>query len=97
LLNVSSDTIVRELRRNNETGYGIPLRGAFRWISNPNYLGELVEWTGWAILAGNPAGWAFAFFTFCNLFPRAISNHKWYRERFRDYPVKRKIIIPYIF
>ena len=29
-----------------------------------------------------------------NLFPRALSHHKWYKEKFSDYPKNRKAIIP---
>jgi ABC-type transport system involved in cytochrome c biogenesis permease subunit len=41
-------------------------------------------------------GLAFFVFTFANLFPRAVSSHKWYREHFQEYPKKRKSIIPFI-
>jgi protein-S-isoprenylcysteine O-methyltransferase Ste14 len=97
LLNIHSDMIIRDLRKSNEKEYKIPLKGAFRWVSNPNYLGEIIEWTGWAMLTCTLAGFAFAFFTFCNLFPRAISNHEWYLGHFKNYPKGRKIIIPFIF
>ena len=43
------------------------------------------------------AGVAFAMFTVCNLLPRAIANHHWYREQFSDYPTDRKILLPGIF
>ncbi len=97
LLNVHSDIVIRDLRRDNDVKYRVPLKGAFRWITNPNYLGEIVEWAGWAILTCSLQGLAFAIFTFCNLFPRAISNHKWYKEHFSSYPSGRKIIFPFLF
>jgi len=28
------------------------------------------------------------------LFPRALANHRWYRENFDNYPKERKAIIP---
>ncbi|NCX34980.1 MAG: hypothetical protein EBX23_06415, partial [Proteobacteria bacterium] len=27
-------------------------------------------------------------------FPRALAHHKWYQEKFSDYPKSRKAIIP---
>lgn len=96
-LHVVSDAAIRGLRRPGETGYKIPRGGLFGLVSNPNYLGEIVQWIGFALITRSPAAWAFAFFTFCNVFPRAISNHRWYREHFPDYPAERKIIIPFIF
>jgi protein-S-isoprenylcysteine O-methyltransferase Ste14 len=97
VMHVQSDTVIRNLRRPGETGYQIPRGGMFRWVSNPNYLGEIVQWTGWAIMTWSLAGLAFALFTFCNLVPRAISNHRWYKERFADYPAERRILVPGIF
>jgi 3-oxo-5-alpha-steroid 4-dehydrogenase 1 len=96
-LHVVSDAIIRSLRRGGETGYKIPRGGMFRLVSNPNYLGEMVQWIGFALMTRSLAAWAFAFFTFCNVFPRAVSNHRWYRGRFPDYPAERKIIVPFVF
>ncbi|MEW6430113.1 MAG: DUF1295 domain-containing protein [Myxococcota bacterium] len=95
-LNVHSDHVLRTLRAPGETGYKIPTGGAFAWVSAPNYLGELLEWVGFAIAAQTLAAWAFAAFTFANLAPRAIANHRWYRETFPDYPKSRKALIPFV-
>ena len=62
--------------------------------ANPNYLGEFIEWLGWAIMTWSWAGLVFFLWTVCNLFPRAISNHKWYQNKFTDYPKERKAVIP---
>ena len=43
------------------------------------------------------AGLAFVLFTFCNLAPRALANHRWYRERFADDPPERKVLLPGIY
>jgi 3-oxo-5-alpha-steroid 4-dehydrogenase 1 len=94
LMHSFSDSIIRQLRRPGESGYGIPYKGLFRWTSNPNYLGEMIQWTGWAILCWSFAGAAFALFTVCNLLPRAIANHRWYLEKFPHYPSNRKILVP---
>jgi steroid 5-alpha reductase family enzyme len=96
ILNKYSESLLRRLRKNNPDEYRIPEGGLFRWVSCPHYLTEIAEWTGWALMTGSIAGWAFAFFTFCNLFPRAILQHRWYKNRFQDYPAERKAIVPFI-
>ena len=94
-LNLHSDEVLRRLGRSGE--YGVPRGGAYRWISCPNYLGEIVEWTGWAVATWSLPGAVFALWTAANLVPRARSHHRWYRDRFPDYPPARRAIIPYLF
>jgi 3-oxo-5-alpha-steroid 4-dehydrogenase 1 len=93
-LNLSADRTLRNLRGPGETGYKIPHGRAYRWVSCPNYLGEIVEWFGWALATWSLAGLAFAVYTTANLAPRAISNHRWYRDHFPDYPTDRRALIP---
>lgn len=95
-LNIRSDNILFSLRKPGDEGYLIPEGGAFRWVSSPNYLGELVEWGSWALASWSLAGLSFFLFTFANLLPRALSNHRWYRKTFGDYPPRRRAIIPYL-
>lgn len=95
-VNVASDAALRRLRAPGETGYRIPRGGLFERVSCPNYFGEIVEWTGWAVASWSLAGLAFAIYTFANLAPRALTHHAWYRERFPDYPRQRRAVIPYL-
>ena len=74
--------------------YIIPRGGMYRWVSCPNYLGEIIQWSGWALLTWSPVGLAFAVFTFANIFPRGLSGHRWYKEQFPDYPSGRRAVIP---
>lgn len=92
-LNHHSDRILRNLRAPGETGYRIPYGGGFRWVSCPNYLGEILIWAGWALATWSVPGLLFLLFTCANLIPRARQNHAWYRERFADYP-DRKALFP---
>lgn len=96
LVNLHADHVLRSLRRPGETGYKIPHGGLYSVVSAPNYLGEILEWVGFAIAAQTLAGWAFAAFTFANLAPRALSHHRWYRQRFTDYPPQRRALIPFL-
>ena len=93
-INLHSDARLRRLRQPGETGYRIPRGGLFRWVSCPNYFGEILEWCGWALAAWTAAGFAFAIFTIANLAPRARAHHRWYRQHFPDYPPHRKALLP---
>ncbi len=96
-LNLHADNVLIRLRSPGETGYVIPQGGGYRLVSCPNYLGELLEWAGWALATWSTCGLAFFLFTAANLVPRARSNHRWYRETFSDYPPRRKALIPGVF
>lgn len=95
-INLHADHVLRTLRKPGETGYKIPHGGLYGFISSPNYFGELIEWLGFAIAAQTLAGWAFLAFTFANLAPRAISHHRWYRQKFAEYPSARRALIPFV-
>jgi 3-oxo-5-alpha-steroid 4-dehydrogenase 1 len=95
-INLRSDAILFLLRRPGQTGYSIPRGGLYRWVSCPNYLGETVEWTGWAIATWSRPGLVFAVWTAANLLPRALSHHRWYQRQFADYPAGRKALIPFL-
>jgi protein-S-isoprenylcysteine O-methyltransferase Ste14 len=96
-VNLQSDSILRRLRKPGETRYQIPHGGLYRWVSCPNYLGEIVEWAGFALATWSLAGLAFAVFTAANLVPRALANHRWYREHFDSYPAERRALLPFVF
>jgi protein-S-isoprenylcysteine O-methyltransferase Ste14 len=93
-VNREADRILRELREVSEREYEIPRVGMYRWISSPNYLGEILIWVGWAIATWSFVGWAFAAWTIANLAPRAWAHHRWYQDQFADYPPERKALIP---
>lgn len=95
-INNQSDNILSKLKKSSNDSYSIPQGGFFKYISNPHYFGEIIEWMGWAILTWSWAGLAFAFYTFANLAPRALSHHQWYRKEFANYPKNRKALIPFM-
>jgi hypothetical protein len=76
--------------------YHVPHGGVFTYVSCANYLGELVQWGGWALASWSWAAllwWLFALSTFV---PRARQTHAWYRATFPDYPSQRKALIPFV-
>ena len=75
-------------------GYHLSDTFLHKYVSSPNYFGEIIEWVGWAVLTWSISGAVFLAWTIANLLPRAIANHRWYREKFKDYPKNRKALIP---
>jgi 3-oxo-5-alpha-steroid 4-dehydrogenase 1 len=93
-INLRADNVLLALRGPGDSGYKIPHGGLYRWISCPNYLGEIIQWSGWAIATWSLAGLSFALWTVANLVPRAVAHHRWYREEFSEYPAGRRAILP---
>jgi len=94
-INISSDNLLIKLREKKQ-GYSIPKSRLFNRISCPNFFGEIIEWFGFAIMTFNLGSLSFFIWTCCNLIPRGIAHHRWYNEKFENYPKNRKAIIPYI-
>lgn len=94
-VNRQSDAILIDLRKRAD-GYQIPRGGLFEWVSCPNYLGEIIEWCGWALMTWSLSGVAFAIYTVANLTPRALANHRWYQAEFTSYPKRRRALIPFV-
>jgi 3-oxo-5-alpha-steroid 4-dehydrogenase 1 len=97
IINWKSDNILINLRRPGESGYKIPRRFLFDYISAPNLFGEIIEWSGFALMAWNLPALTFMVWTFANLVPRAKNHHDWYVRNFTDYPRERKIVFPGLF
>ncbi len=93
-INHQADNILLNLRKPGETDYKIPTGGLYKYISCPNYFGEMIEWLGFAIMAWSLPALSFAVWTVVNLAPRAFDHHKWYQEKFADYSKERKALIP---
>ena len=94
-INIQSDYRLRMLRVNKGPGIHIPHGGFFESVSAANYFGEILEWLGYAIACHQLPAYAFAFFTFCNLAPRAHQHHTFYRQYFGSrYPAHRKALLP---
>jgi len=95
-INLISDHTLIALREDGGRGYKIPRGGLFEFISCPNLFGEIVQWSGFALMCWNLPALSFAVWTAANLIPRALSHHRWYREHFPDYPHNRKAVIPFV-
>ena len=96
IINVRTDEKLIHLRKSKSDGYQIPYGGLFNKISCPNFFGEIIEWFGFAILCWSLPSLSFFVWTLCNLLPRALDHHRWYKKQFADYPVNRKAVFPYL-
>jgi 3-oxo-5-alpha-steroid 4-dehydrogenase 1 len=100
-LNVHSDAVIRNLRSKAEVErgdkiYRIPRGGGFRFVSNPHYLGELIMWSGFTLFTWSLPGVFILLLSAANLVLRATETHRWYRERFPDYPRGRRALVPFL-
>jgi 3-oxo-5-alpha-steroid 4-dehydrogenase 1 len=99
-INLRSDYIIRHLRKSDDdTNHYLPSGFMFNYVTSANYLGELLEWLGFAILTWSLSGLVFFIWTFANLVPRANSIYKRYRKEFGSEMEARKLkrIFPFIY
>jgi len=78
----------------DEPRYKIPYGGGFKWVTCPQYFGEILSFTGFAIMVWNLGAVFVLAMTAGNLIPRALFTHKWFHKNFDDYPKERKAVIP---
>lgn len=97
-INMQSDYIIRHLRKPGDTKHYIPRKGMYKYVTSANYLGELVEWIGYAILSWSPAAVIFVIWTFANLAPRSKTlSEKYVAEFGQEYTsLHKKNLIPFI-
>ena len=98
-INIQSDDIIRDLRKDGDTRHYLPKGGMFRYVTSANYFGEFLEWVGFAILTWSWAGAVFALWTFANLGPRADHIYKMYQSEFGDQLNTKRVkrMIPFIY
>lgn len=98
-VNISSDHIVRHLRKPGDNNHYLPQKGMYKYVTSANYFGEIVEWLGFAILTWSLSGLLFAIWTMANLVPRAKSIYNRYRvefaSQFEEKQLKR--VFPFIY
>jgi 3-oxo-5-alpha-steroid 4-dehydrogenase 1 len=84
------------LRQPGETGYKIPVRGLFEYVTGANFFAEIIEWIGFSIASCSPTAAIFTLFSTVFLCFRAWHHHNFYLKKFENYPRSRKIIIPFL-
>lgn len=96
--------------KSKQEHYAIPHGYLYQYISFPNYFCEWVEWLAFALaaapvpsftsvaalLATTQPPYVFLSSEFFLMIPRAWKGHRWYKQRFPDYPKERKAVIPFL-
>ncbi|MBP5134160.1 MAG: DUF1295 domain-containing protein [Paludibacteraceae bacterium] len=98
-VNWHSDYVIRHLRKPGDTRHYLPQKGMYRYVTSANYFGEIVEWTGFAVLTWSFAGLVFLIWTCANLVPRANSIYHKYEKEFADEFDSKKLkrVFPYLY
>lgn len=99
--NIHADAVLRNLRsreevRQGNAPYRVPHGGLYRLVTCPNYFYELIAWVGFATATWSLGSLFVLGVSAANLVPRALATHKWYHEKFDDYPSGRRALIPYV-
>uniref|UniRef100_A0A6N2LLK7 3-oxo-5-alpha-steroid 4-dehydrogenase C-terminal domain-containing protein n=1 Tax=Salix viminalis TaxID=40686 RepID=A0A6N2LLK7_SALVM len=77
--------------------YVIPCGDWFEIVSSPHYLAEIVIYAGVVFASGGDLTiWLLFGFVVSNLIFAAAETHKWYLQKFDNYPSNRVAIIPFV-
>lgn len=71
--------------------------GLFELVSSPQMFTEMVLYGAWYVVLWGSSGWKYVLlFVWGNQLEIALISHRWYQDKFEDYPRNRKAIIPYL-
>jgi 3-oxo-5-alpha-steroid 4-dehydrogenase 1 len=96
-INKYHDAILIKLRPATGDGYKVPYGGLFKYVSCPNFFGEIISWAGYALVAFNLPALSFLIWTVINLSTRALDHHRWYIKEFPEYDKERRALVPFLF
>ncbi|KAJ6906287.1 LOW QUALITY PROTEIN: hypothetical protein NC652_023895 [Populus alba x Populus x berolinensis] len=79
--------------------YVIPRGDWFEIVSSPHYLAEIVIYAGMVFASGGAdlTIWLVFGFVVSNLVFAAAETHRWYLQKFDNYPSNRVAIIPFLY
>ena len=90
-INLHADHVIRNLRKPGDTRHYLPEKGFYRYVTSANYFGELVEWTGFALLTlrlrsgclcgGQQPTWCRVPMPFTNAIVRSSESRRWETEK----------------
>lgn len=86
------------LMSGNQKGYTIPRGGLFEYVSCPHYSSEIVIYLGLFIASGfSSLIGLIVIWVVVNLVLAAGATHKWYFRTFKNYPRRRRALVPGVF
>jgi steroid 5-alpha reductase family enzyme len=81
---------------NDKKDYQLPNNGLYNYVTSANYLGEIIEFIGWAVMTWSLPGLLFSIGSISCIGIRALYTHEWYKNNFKNFPKDRKALIPFI-
>lgn len=100
--NFSIHILFRNLRPADSKTRAIPLPTsdpftlAFHVVSCPNYMYEAGAWLSFALLSQTLTALLFALAGLAQMSQWALKKHQNYRKEFKDYPIGRRAILPFL-
>jgi steroid 5-alpha reductase family enzyme len=92
--------LLRNLRSDSkDKQYKQPEGGLFGFVVCPHYFLELIQFTGMAIISGQPMHWAWVLWTLSYFGDRSNATLNWYREKIPNFDKKgvMKRLIPFVY
>ncbi|KAL1916696.1 uncharacterized protein VTP21DRAFT_5400 [Calcarisporiella thermophila] len=87
---------LRNLRPPGTRVRKVPYGYGFDLVSCPNYFFETVAWVAYSFLTQSWAAWLFTIVAVGQMYIWAEKKHRNYRKEFKDYPLRRRAMFPYL-
>ena len=86
-------------RHQSSYAHRVPHGDWFEMVSSPHYLAEVIIYSSvFLVMGGENLYWLLVvLFVIIILSLSARQTHSWYKRKFRDYPVERYVIFPWIY
>ena len=86
-------------RHRSSYAYGVPRGDWFELVSSPHYLAEVIIYSAlFLIMRGENLYWLLVIlFVIMVLSLSARQTHSWYKRKFKEYPVERCAMFPWIY
>uniref|UniRef100_A0A6T5U6C0 3-oxo-5-alpha-steroid 4-dehydrogenase C-terminal domain-containing protein n=1 Tax=Lankesteria abbotti TaxID=340204 RepID=A0A6T5U6C0_9APIC len=94
--NFQTHITLRNLRPRGTKSRGIPQGWGFELVSCANYFWESLAWLVFSILTFTLSSWIFLVVAFVQMSIWALKRHHAYQKEFKDYPRKRRAIVPFV-
>ena len=104
VMNRWADLHLRSIRLESQARggpkYVVPRAGPFRLVCNANYLGELIQWIGFALMSSSAVAVLWVVFCLSTFLPRSVRTLDWYKNSGKfdaaEIPAGWCAVIPFI-
>lgn len=99
----SSHRSLTKLRKNRfghvtTTDYKLPVGGGLDVVSCPHYFAEILSYVaiGLVLGCGSYTWWIMTAFVTSTHYLLAVNTHRFYSQKFEDFPKNKKMLVPYL-